>query len=314
MSLRWWSASPSWNTSSRPRLRRRSGSPPRSMRSGVRRRPRPGCLRPSGVGVWPRRWRWRGAIPRTAAAAISGSPGRWCTRCPTPWPRWKPGCLSEWRATLIVRESACLDVEDRRTLDAELCADLTTLDGLGDARITAEAKKIAYRLDPHAVVDRAVRAESERTRDDPAGRRTAMARVSVLLPMSQGRRRSMPTLHRAAATCGDGRGRGQVMADTVYERVTGRPAEVPVPVAVNLVITDETLLAGDTEPARMPGYRADPRGRSHDAWSRPRVDGSAVAGHPAPAVQAPPQWGVGGDGVPRPVVSEGVVAVHRRAR
>ena len=24
------------------------------------------------------------------------------------------GALSEWRATLIVRESACLDVEDRR--------------------------------------------------------------------------------------------------------------------------------------------------------------------------------------------------------
>src|SRR6516162_8531668 len=33
------------------------------------------------------------------------------------------GVLSEWRATLIVRESACLDVEDRRALDAELCAD-----------------------------------------------------------------------------------------------------------------------------------------------------------------------------------------------
>ena len=26
------------------------------------------------------------------------------------------GALSEWRATLIVRESACLDVEDRRVL------------------------------------------------------------------------------------------------------------------------------------------------------------------------------------------------------
>jgi hypothetical protein len=162
------------------------------------------------------------------------------------------GVLSEWRATLIVRESACLDVEDRRTLDAELCADLTGLDGLGDARITAEAKKIAYRLDPHAVVDRAVRAESERTvtiRPVP----DAMARVSVLLPMAKGVA-VYATLHRAADTCGDGRGRGQVMADTVYERVTGRAAEVPVPVAVNLVITDESLLGGDTEPARIPGF------------------------------------------------------------
>jgi hypothetical protein len=65
------------------------------------------------------------------------------------------GVLSEWRATLIVRESACLDVEDRRALDAELCADVASLDGKGDARISAEAKAIAYRMDPHAVVDRA---------------------------------------------------------------------------------------------------------------------------------------------------------------
>jgi hypothetical protein len=129
---------------------------------------------------------------------------------------------------------------------------LAALDGLGDARITAEAKKIAYRLDPHAVVDRAVRAESERRvtiRPAP----DSMAIVTALLPMSQGVA-VYATLHRAFDTCGDGRGRGQVMADTLVERVTGRPAEVPVPVAVNLVITDESLLAGDAEPARVPGY------------------------------------------------------------
>jgi hypothetical protein len=49
------------------------------------------------------------------------------------------GRLSEWRATLIVRESACLDVEDRRALDAELCADPARLDGMGDARVAAAA-------------------------------------------------------------------------------------------------------------------------------------------------------------------------------
>jgi hypothetical protein len=126
------------------------------------------------------------------------------------------------------------------------------LDGLGDARITAEAKKIAYRLDPHAVVDRAVRAESERRvtiRPAP----DAMAIVTALLPMSQGVA-VYAALHRAAAICGDGRGRGQVMADTMVERVTGRPAEVPVPVAVDVVITDESLFAGDSEPARIPGF------------------------------------------------------------
>jgi hypothetical protein len=45
------------------------------------------------------------------------------------------GALSEWRATLIVRESACLSLEDRRTLDARMCADQSALEGLGDKRI-----------------------------------------------------------------------------------------------------------------------------------------------------------------------------------
>jgi hypothetical protein len=64
------------------------------------------------------------------------------------------GVLSEWRATLIVRESACLDVEDRRALDAELCADVASLDGKGDARISAGPRRSPTGWIP-AVVDRA---------------------------------------------------------------------------------------------------------------------------------------------------------------
>lgn len=39
------------------------------------------------------------------------------------------GALSEWRTTLIVRESACLSVGDRRQLDVELCSDPARLAG-----------------------------------------------------------------------------------------------------------------------------------------------------------------------------------------
>ena len=162
------------------------------------------------------------------------------------------GALSEWRATLIVRESACLDVADRRTLDAELCADQAGLDGLGDGRIAADAKAIAYRLDPQAVVDRAVRAESEATvtsRPAPDN----MAYVTALLPMAQGVS-VYAALRRSADNSCDGRPRGKVMADTLVERVTGRPADVATPIAVNLVITDETLLGGGPHPAAIAGY------------------------------------------------------------
>jgi len=162
------------------------------------------------------------------------------------------GTLSEWRATLIVRESACLSVEHRRALDAELCGDQASLEGKGNKRIEADAKAIAYRLDPQAVVDRAVRAESERTvtiRPAP----DAMTWVTALLPMAKGVA-CYAALKKAADTTCDQRGRGQVMADTFVERITGRPAEVPVPVAVNVVLTDETLFGGDRVPAQVPGY------------------------------------------------------------
>ncbi len=162
------------------------------------------------------------------------------------------GRLSEWRATLIVRESACLDVEDRRALDAEMCADGSRLDGMGDARIAAAARAIAYRLDPQAVVDRAARAESERTvtiRPAP----DTMSYVTALLPVAKGVS-VYAALKRAADTTFDGRTRGQVMADTLVERVTGRPAEVAAPIAVNLAMSDGTLLGYDDEAAVVDGY------------------------------------------------------------
>jgi len=162
------------------------------------------------------------------------------------------GVLSEWRATIAVRESACLDVEDRRRLDAELCSDVTRLDGMGDAALAAAAKAIAYRLDPHSVVDRAARAQEDRTvtiRPAP----DTMTYVTALLPVAQGVS-IYAALKREADVCCDGRARGQVMADTLVERVTGRPAEQPVPVSVNVVISDQALVGVGNPAAVIAGY------------------------------------------------------------
>jgi hypothetical protein len=162
------------------------------------------------------------------------------------------GALSEWRATLIVRESACLDAEHRRTLDAELCGDVFKLDGMGDARVAAAAKEIACRLDVAAVVDRSAKAAADRAvtiRPAP----DTMAYVTPLLPVAQGVG-VYAALKRAADTTFDDRSRGQVMADTLVERVTGRGAEVAEPVAVNLVMSDQTLLGADDSPAVVEEY------------------------------------------------------------
>lgn len=162
------------------------------------------------------------------------------------------GLLSEWRATILIRESAILSIADRRKLDAEICADPATFDGWGNQRFTAEAKKIAYRLDPQAVVDKAARAPEERfvsLRPAP----DCMAYLSALLPMAQGVA-VYAALMKAADTTFDGRSRNQVMADTLVERVTGRPADVPVPVDIGIVIDDDTLLGDSDEPADVESY------------------------------------------------------------
>lgn len=168
------------------------------------------------------------------------------------------GALNEWRATLVVRESACLSIEHRRQLDAELCSDTSALEGWGDKRVAAEAKKITVRLDAQAVVERTAKAAADRCvwiRPAP----DTMAYVTVLLPVAQGVA-VYATVKREADTTFDGRSRGQVMADTVVERITGRPADQPVPVSLNLVMADTTLAGDDNESAWLDGYGPVPAG------------------------------------------------------
>ena len=168
------------------------------------------------------------------------------------------GQLSEYRALLIVRESACLSLQDRRTLDAELAEEANGFDGWGNRRVAAEAKRITARLDAAAVVERNSKAAKDRcvtTRPAPNG----MVYVTLLMPLDQGVG-MYAALKREADTCGDGRPQGQVMTDTAYQRVTGTPAEQPVSVSLNLVMADTTLAGDDTEPAWLDGYGPIPAG------------------------------------------------------
>lgn len=163
------------------------------------------------------------------------------------------GALSEWRATILVRETAYLALEDRQKIDVEMCAETSRLRGLGDARLAAEAKRLAYRLDAQAVVRRARRAESERRvslRPAP----DTMTYLTALLPVKQGVAVYAALKRTADASMDPVRGQGQIMADTLVERVTGVPGAAAVPVGVNITVSDEALLGGGDEPATIAGY------------------------------------------------------------
>ncbi len=79
------------------------------------------------------------------------------------------GQLNEWRATLLVRETACLTAADRAAVDEHLAADTGTLTGTGDRAIVAAARAAAYRLRP-ALRHPARRARRHRTARQPPPR------------------------------------------------------------------------------------------------------------------------------------------------
>ncbi len=161
------------------------------------------------------------------------------------------GRISEWRATLIVRETATLTREDRLQVDAELAP---RLEGAGDRRVTDLARKIAYRLDPGAALRRSQKAETDRRvtiRPAP----DTMSNVTGLLPVAQGVA-VYAALRQHAKTLrahGDARTISQIMADTFYTRLTGQESGVGG-VEIQLVMNERTLLRGDHEPAHAPGY------------------------------------------------------------
>jgi Domain of unknown function (DUF222) len=168
------------------------------------------------------------------------------------------GVISEWRATILVRETACLSRQDRSKVDAEVAG---RLGSMGDKRTGDEARKIAYRLDPESVVARSRKAATERRvtiRPAP----DTMACVTGLLPAQQGVA-VFAALTRHADTLksqGDERSRGQIMADTFVERLTGQVAATRLPVEVSLVMTPGSLFWGESTPAHLQGYGPLPAG------------------------------------------------------
>ena len=205
------------------------------------------------------------------------------------------GYLNERRAAILVTETDCLTPEHRAAVDVELAGNPERLKGMGNRRLEAEAKRAAYRLDARAVVKRAAKAEADRyvsSRPEP----DVMVSVRTLLPVAQGVA-VMAALHREAdrlANAGDPRSRGQVMADTVFERVTGRSTADPARLEVQLVMTDRALLQGGNEPAWLTGYGIVPAQYARDLIRLPQdppPETAATRHRRQTARQSPPDSG-----------------------
>ena len=202
------------------------------------------------------------------------------------------GRVSEWRATLLVRETAYLSVEDRAVVDVELAGPdgIGALEAMSDREVVAAAQRIAYRLDARAVTERARRAErSRRVTLRPAP--DTMSYLTGLLPVAQGVA-CLAVLTRAADTAraaGDERSRGQVMADTLVAAL-GAHGQV----AADLARPMSWAAADSSQPAAKAGRSTTNTGRS-----------AADAGP-----GAAPGEGAGCAGAPDPVGPAGSVSVQ----
>ena len=206
------------------------------------------------------------------------------------------GEIPEWRAMLVARETAWLSRADRALADAELAP---RLEQLGDKRTAAEAKKIGYRLDPSGFVDRLRNAETERRvtlRPEP----DVMCRLSALLPVARGVAGYAALCREADArrAAGDSRSRGQVMADTLVERLTGQSVADGVPIEVNLVMPADSLLpTAAAQPADTGAAAADPAGPKaahRDTGADPHETGPETRAEETRAAE-PPAGGRPGD-------------------
>ncbi|WP_439939227.1 DUF222 domain-containing protein [Nocardia sp. N13] len=172
----------------------------------------------------------------------------------------RSGRITEWKATLIARETACLARDDRRLIDTELGADLDALEAMGERELAHTVRARACALDPASVAERRRQAEADRhTTLRPAP--DTMTWFGALLSVKAGVA-VHAVLHREAdrlRAAGDPRRRGQIMADTLVQRIVSPHLAAvtdgtELPIVLNLVVPDTVLLGDDTAGGHLDDY------------------------------------------------------------
>lgn len=209
-----------------------------------------------------------GEMPYTLAALTSGE-------------------ISEWRATILVRETACLSAEDRTEVDRRLASEMTRL---GDQELGAAARRAAVDLDQEALVRRRRQAAASRrvaVRPAPDG----MAYLSILGSLVDvvGAHAALTAAEKArfiatgdpeadALRAADDRGRGAWTADTALERLSGRSEGQSQSVEVSLVMSEGAVVAteDDCDEAEVPGWGPVPGEMAREQLLRLVDEGSQI--------------------------------------
>lgn len=199
------------------------------------------------------------------------------------------GEISEWRATIVARETATVSAAHRGEVDRRLAPDLRRL---GDRAIGQAARRVVVELDQESVVERRRRAAASRrvsVRPAPDG----MAYLTILGPMVDviGAHVALTRAERArwvatgdpatdAERAADERGTGAWMTDTALRLLSGRAEGELQAVEVGLVMSPADLLPGargfagvqGSGVAEVPGHGSLPAAEVREHVADERAD------------------------------------------
>ncbi|MDN5760727.1 MAG: DUF222 domain-containing protein [Microlunatus sp.] len=174
------------------------------------------------------------------------------------------GEISGWTARLITQQTSHLDPATRQQVDADLAGQNPA--SMSPKQAETAAKRLAYEADPEAAMRRCRKARTDRRvtlRPAP----DTMSLLSGLLPVEQGV--ACLAALQAAATqgqaAGDQRSWGQLMADTLVERITGQTTADDIATEVAIVIPVGALLdPDDPSPAEVADLGPIPAGLARE--------------------------------------------------
>lgn len=162
------------------------------------------------------------------------------------------GLISAYQARVVTELTSCLSKKDRAEVDRRL---EQLLAGISYAELKKAVMALVYEVDPEGYVERARKAAEDRGVSLRAAP-DVMGILSARLPAHQAvaAYQSIKSAAEAKKASGDPRTRAQLMADELYERLTGRSVVDGIDVEVGLVITDAALFGGTSDPADLLGF------------------------------------------------------------
>lgn len=165
---------------------------------------------------------------------------------------FRAGVISEATTRAVVTETASLSVDDHPLADDELASKLP---GLTTVQARHAAARIVISIDAEAAYERA-KANRADQRVSLFPETDGVATLHVRGPAEQllAAHKALDDWATGLRSTGDPRTRGQIMTETLVERVTGAKYADSANVEINLVLDAKTLVADGDTPVELEGY------------------------------------------------------------